>query len=104
MNQQEIGVLEEKMLGIAKNYFLARSYLRYSHYISEDNITLLCSYITNVKKAFACLKEEEQKFINNEYFYEANSDWWKKEYSFQRYNNLKNSAISHFLEVFHVGY
>ena len=104
MKRPELDVLEEKMTTIAKNYFLARRYLNYTHYISEDNFALLCSYIGSVKKAFTHLKNEEQKLLNNEYFYEAPLDWWKKEYSLQGYNNLKNTAIAHFLEVFHVGY
>ena len=104
MNQQELGVLEEKMITIARNYFLARRYLNYTHSISEDNFALLCSYITNIKKAFTYLKNDEQKFLNNEYFYEAPLDWWKKEYSLQGYYKIKNASIRHFLEVFHVSY
>ena len=104
MKRPEIDALDEKMTTIARNYFLARRYLHYAHSISEDNFKLLCSYISNVKKAFTYLKKDEQKLLNNDYFYEAPLDWWKKEYSSQGYSVLKNTAIAHFLEVFHVGY
>lgn len=104
MKTPEICLLEEKMIAIAHNYFLARRYLKYFDAISEDNFAILCSYISKVKRAFQKLNDDEKSFINNEYFYEAPFDWWKSIYSSNAYCRLKKSSIIHFLEVFHVRY
>lgn len=104
MKMSELYLLEEKMIAIAHNYFLACRYLKNPSNISDDNSTLLCCYISKVKKAFQHLNEDEQSFINNEYFYEAPPYWWKKNYTLQTYNQIKQTAIEHFLEVFHVHY
>ena len=104
MNRKELNALEEKMIDVANNYFFARHYLSNKKAINDNNFAILCSYINNVQKAFNKLSEDEQHFINNEYFYEAPMNWWKEEYSVQGYHQIKNSSITHFLEVFHVHY
>ena len=104
MNRKALNALEEKMISIAHNYLLARHYLSTLKEINDNNFAILCAYISNVKKAFSLLKEDEKLFINNEYFYEAPMNWWKKQYTVQSYHQLKNSSITHFLEVFYVRY
>lgn len=101
MNEEN---LDERMIGIANNYFLARRILNSSLSLTDENFNILCAYINNVKKAFSSLQMEEQTFINNEYFYEAAPLWWQKTLSFNSYRKIKRQSINHFLEAFRVGY
>lgn len=96
--------LDERMIGIANNYFLARRILNTALSLTDENFNILCAYINNVKKAFSSLETEEQTFINNEYFYQAAPEWWKKTLTLNAYKKIKKQSICHFLEVFRVSY
>ena len=104
MNEHSWEVLEEKIIGIANNYFLARRFLKQCNNLTEDNFKLLCAYINNVRKAFSHLDEQEKVFINNEYFYEAPIYWWKKIITVNTYKKIKMQSVEHFLEAFYVNF
>ncbi len=96
--------LEEKMLLIVNNYFAARRLLSDNREMSDDNFSILCSYVNNVRKAFNTLNDEEKIFLNNEYFFQAPLDWWKKIWNQEKYQKMKEVTLNHFLGAFYVRY
>lgn len=95
--------LENQIREIAKFYFVALRNINYNCFSSgdEDVYSPFYKYYQDVEQAFSRLSKEHRKIINNEYFHEAYSNWWVKEYRLSSFNKLKKIAIKDFLEAFY---
>ena len=57
-------------------------------------------FILRVRRAFARLDYFEKEVINNDFFYQAYSNWWKDRYTKSFYYRLRNRSMLHFMEEF----
>lgn len=57
-------------------------------------------YIKRVKDAYAKLDHLEQRFINNEFFYQDYPNWWKDKYCKSTFYRIKKQSMKDFLEAF----
>ena len=96
MELSENQILIEEIKKIAQMYFLALK----GDEKDEELILKNHLFIKKVEDAFATLDGLEKSFINNEFFYQNYSEWWKKQYSRSTYYRLKRSSMKHFKMAF----
>ena len=58
-------------------------------------------FVRKVEEAYEELNPIEQLFINNDFFGEEYSDWWRDMFTYAKYTSYKKRAIIHFLRVFY---
>lgn len=92
------------MEDVAKKYFAAIERLRINRLgFSSGNsgsIEADQHYIERVNFAYECLSEEEQKIINNEFFYQDYPNWWNGMYTKTAFEKLKKTAVQEFIVAF----
>ena len=95
--------LDTQIREIAKFYFVALRNINYACFSNgeQDTYSPFYKYYLDVEQAFNKLNKEQKKIINNEYFYQAYSNWWQKEYKLNGFNKIKKRAIKEFLEAFY---
>ena len=88
---------------IVKNYFVSLKRLYQTRFSDGeiDKASPFYIYFIDVERAFKRLDKEQRKIINNEYFYQEYSYWWKKEYKERTFLKLRKEAVKHFVEVFY---
>lgn len=96
MELSENQKLSEEIHKIAQMYFLA---LKADKNDEETNLKNSL-FIKKVENAFACLDGLEKSFINNEFFYQNYSEWWKNHFSRSSYYRLKRASMMHFKMAF----
>ena len=94
--------LEEKVSAIAEMFFMAKGFSRSdnSERIAEDdfpNDDFLCK----VQEAYSALNECDKNLINNEFFYQGYSQWWRTLYSKATFYRYKKEAMQKFLGAFY---
>ena len=57
-------------------------------------------YMDRVNAAYSALNEIERSIINNDFFYQAYPNWWKKYYTRSKYYLIKKRSMMSFLEAF----
>ncbi len=94
---------EAEIIEISKTYFLVLKKINANFFSSGDvdETSPFYLYYLDVEKTFSELKSEYKRIINNEYFYQAFSNWWISDYTPQEFKKAKRLAIKSFLEVFH---
>ena len=95
--------LETSIKEIARFYFIALKNIQ-DESISSNEIDVFSpfyKYYADVEEAFSRLDKEKKRLITNEYFYDAYSNWWKKEYRKTRFLLLRKAAIKEFVEAFY---
>ena len=88
---------------IAKLYFIAKEKCGSGeiHDVTDNNDYFV--FITRVERAFDQLTDIEKEFINNDFFYEAYPNWWKKYYSRSNYYRIRKMSMLSFKEAFDHG-
>ena len=93
--------LKEEVEEIAKLYFIAMQMMKNSGLSDSDGKPSdQQRYITKVENAFESLTDIEKEFINNDFFYQAYPNWWKKYYTRSKYYLIKKRSMQAFLEAF----
>ena len=86
---------------IAERFFQTRQ----NHsFLDDDNPTNIQDetiYLSKVQKAYDSLSDSEKNLINNEFFYQSYSWWWKAIYSKATFYRYKKEAMRKFLEAFY---
>lgn len=97
--------LRQEVEEIARLYFIATQMIK-SEGLSDSSGTPSDheKYIARVENAFESLTEIEKEFINNDFFYQAYPNWWKKYYTRSKYYLIKKRSMMSFLEAFEYGY
>ena len=97
--------LDKKMQFLASTYFTS---LFKSERIptlhdsdQEEVVAPLKVFINRMQSTFLTLNKEEQKIINNDYFFEDYPYWWESIYSKKDYFQIKRQALIHFLRTFY---
>lgn len=97
--------LRQEVEEIARLYFIATQTIK-SEGLSDSNGSSSDQekYVARVENAFESLTEIEKEFINNDFFYQAYPNWWKKYYTRSKYYLIKKRSMMSFLEAFEYGY
>lgn len=86
---------------IAELYFYAVKKSRNRDLSDVDGeIDDYMKFILRVKRAFEQLTETEKEFINNDFFFEAYPNWWKKYYTKSMYYRIRRQSMLSFREAF----
>ena len=93
--------LHQEVEEIAKLYFIATHILK-NETLKDSNgkPSDAQRFINRVENAFECLMDIEKEFINNDFFYQAYPNWWKKYYTRSKYYLIKKRSMMSFLEAF----
>ena len=93
--------LHQEVEEIAKLYFIAMQIMK-NEVLSDSKgkPSDQQRYIIRVENAFESLTEIEKEFINNDFFYQAYPNWWKKYYTRSKYYLIKKRSMQSFLEAF----
>ena len=98
----ELTKQETKLAQLSKNYLsIQKAFL--THIISNNYLNFSNPFIQfcfDVENAFYSLSSPLRKIINNEFFYQDYSDWWKPLYSEKHYLALRKIAIYKFMEAY----
>jgi hypothetical protein len=88
---------------ISHNYIIARKLLSNTSYAFTSILSVheCTDIVFKVNKAFLSLNDFEKSLINNEFFHQAYSDWWKKKYKKEEFDSLLKKTVQHFLEVYY---
>ena len=93
--------LHQEVEEIAKLYFIATRMMKNSCFSdSGGKPNEQQRYIMRVENAFESLTDIEKEFINNDFFYQAYPNWWKKYYTRSKYYLIKKRSMLAFLEAF----
>ena len=92
----------KEMEDISNFYFLALKHISHPEKLKDsgESIGDYELYVARVRRAFHSLDYLDQTIINNEFFYEAYANWWKKLYSRSTFYRLKKKCMFRFLEAF----
>lgn len=96
MELSENQILSEEIKKIAQMYFLALK----ADDVDEELKLKNSLFVKKVEHAFDSLDCLEKSFINNEFFYQSYSYWWRNHYSRSSYYRLKRSSMKHFKMAF----
>ncbi len=93
--------LKEEVEEIAKFYFIAMRIMK-SESLNDlsDKASDSQKCVSRVENAFESLTDIEKEFINNDFFYQAYPNWWKKYYTRSTYYLIKKRSMLSFLEAF----
>ena len=95
--------LEEKIALLSKNYLsIQKAFI--THTISnryQDMSNPFVQFCFTIEQAFYSLSSPLRKIINNEFFYQAYSGWWKEIYSEKHFKRLRKLAIYKFMEAYY---
>ena len=94
--------LDQMTSEIAEKFFLAKQIK------DSDNTELINekefiegysfeSFLSKVEEAYNALSDLEKNLINNEFFYQSYSQWWKPLYSKATFYRYKKEAMQKFL-------
>ena len=102
METKETQALVESVRQIAKMYLLAVRNNEKTPDEQHGDETFLKNqmYIDKVNEAFNKLDGLERSLINNDFFYQAYPDWWKKQFSRSTYYRIRKSSVRHFKMAF----
>ena len=98
--------LSDMLETVVKRFFVARTLKQ----LKNNSSTLTKGfnsdspydlYLTRVIEAYESLNEQEQNLINNEFFYQSYSNWWKTIYSKSYFYKRKKEAMVKFLGAFY---
>ena len=97
--------LDKKMRVVANAYFASEKKRKAISHLSDSESQFdkerYQTFSDRVKWAFSSLSKEEQKFINNEYFYEEYPYWWLGQYKKREFKKNKKKAVINFLILFY---
>ena len=98
--------LEEMVLAIAEKFFFAKGIhdLQNENRLAESDFcedSPYDSYLLKVQEAYESLCEADRNLINNEFFYQGYSQWWKPLYSKATFYRYKKKAMVKFLGAFY---
>ena len=95
----EFDSLSDIVSGIAEMYFLALKHVEScSEY--DKGLNGFQIFVIKVNRAYYQLSDVEQEIINNDFFYEAYPNWWKKTYPKSSYYRLRKRSMKRFKEAF----
>ena len=89
--------LNQQVIEIAQKFFLSRQ----KHSFSDEELLDQGSYSLKVQNAYNKLSDSEKNLINNEFFYQSYTWWWKGLYSKASFYRYKKEAMRSFLEAFY---
>ena len=99
----ELVKIEEKMISLSKNYLsIQKAFI--THTISNRYLDVsnpFVKYCLDIEHAYYSLSSPLRRIINNEFFYQTYSLWWKKYYSKKQFKVLRQIAIYRFMEAYH---
>ena len=94
--------LNQLIIDIAEKYFQARQDRAHQNDKKQkENSLEFDEYLSKVQIAFNSLSESEKNLINNEFFYQNYTWWWKTLYSKATFYRYKKEAMMKFLEAFY---
>lgn len=85
---------------IAEKFFYAQKMCdSQNHLLAETNekYDYFAYIILKIKKAYESLNELERNLINNEFFFQNYSSWWRPLYSRATFYRFKKEAMKKFL-------
>ena len=93
--------LAQLVNAIAEKFFRTRQ--TNADYIRQNPLSDIDenAYLLKVQKAYNSLSENEKNLINNEFFYQSYTWWWKALYSKATFYRYKREAMRKFLEAFY---
>ena len=94
--------LEEMVSAIAEKFFFAKGYCDYqsADRLAEEDDQYE-DFLLKVQEAYALLDECDKSLINNEFFYQSYSQWWRALYSKATFYRYKKEAMQRFLGAFY---
>ena len=102
METNETQALVDSIRQIAKMYLLAVHTNEKTPSEKQGDETFIKNqiFIDKVNDAFNKLDGLERSLINNDFFYQAYPDWWKKQFSRSTYYRIRRISVRHFKMAF----
>lgn len=92
-NEASFKELENKMQEIADKFFYAKK--------KKEESEQYALFLNKVEKAYNTLSDLEKNLINNEFFYQSYSQWWRPLFSKATFYRYKKDTMQKFLEAFY---